>query len=72
MICPHGMPTPASCLDCMEEGNLPPPPRPERPKVLHTFAARYDGDCPECHLPIRVGQMVSALSSGAYVHESCG
>ena len=26
--CAHGMPTPLSCLDCMDEGALPPPPKP--------------------------------------------
>lgn len=41
--CTHGMPTPLSCLDCMDEGALPPPPKP----VLHAtgpvFTARFDG-----------------------------
>lgn len=43
--CPHGMPTPGSCLDCMDEGLLPPPPKPE-PEAAdsHAFAGRYDAD----------------------------
>lgn len=37
-------------------------------EIEATFAARYDGHCNGCNLPISVGQMVHRLSSGRYVH----
>jgi hypothetical protein len=70
MACPHGFPKPASCVECMEDGGLPPAPR-ERVFVEHVTTSRYDGQCPECNLPIRVGQRIARLSTEAWVHEPC-
>lgn len=69
--CPHGMPTPGSCIDCMDEGLLPPPPRPKAPAVVRTLTARYPGDCRPCGLPIYPGQTIADMSDGTYRHESC-
>lgn len=69
--CPHGMPTPASCLDCMTDEGLGVE-RPEPESVAATFAARYDGHCPECNLPITTGVTIAKLEpSGRYVHAGC-
>lgn len=69
--CTHGMPSPASCIDCMDEGNMPDPPKAEAVTVEAVFAARYDGGCNECGLAIYEGQRIAKLSNGAYVHEGC-
>lgn len=71
--CTHGMPSPASCIDCMDEGNMPPPERPTAVTVEVTFTARYNGgrNCPGCNLPILIGQRISRLSNDQYVHEGC-
>lgn len=68
--CPHGMPTPASCLDCMDEGNLPPAPI-EREERDYDFPAQHPGDCPSCHLPINVGQRIVKTTLGRYLHDDC-
>lgn len=70
--CPHGMPTPASCMPCMEEGNMPPVVVADPDHIVATFYAKYDGECPGCGLSISVGQTVHKLEpSGRYVHEGC-
>ncbi len=70
-VCPHGMPTPASCLDCMDEGSLPPPPKPE-PETAnsHAFYGRCDSDCPLCSLTM-LGEPIVHTTRGRYVHERC-
>lgn len=71
--CQHGMPTPASCMDCMYEGNVPPAPRPEREHVAITFEAKFEGHCGGCDLPIYPGQQVHRLEpTGRYVHAFSG
>jgi hypothetical protein len=70
VTCAHGMPTPASCVECMEDGGLGAPARAPL-TVEATFKARYDGQCPGCNLPIVVGQVVHRLSNDSYVHQGC-
>lgn len=73
--CAHGMPGASSCVDCMNEGNLPAP----RPAVVAEeagpeFEARFPGQCTGCNLPIMAGQRVRRLSVGdhhRYVHARC-
>lgn len=70
--CVHGMPSPTSCIDCMDEGALPPPPKP----VLHatgpTFTARYGGRCLVCDRPIRAEvDQITAVEDGGYAHQQC-
>lgn len=72
--CPHGMPSPASCLECMEEGNLGPTARPAPPKVGPVFVAQHDGHCGACNLPLAAGQQARAVEgprSTYYVHDGC-
>lgn len=68
--CPHGMPSKASCFDCMNDEGLGAPATPAV-TVEAVFAARYDGHCGSCNLPISVGQRVAKLSTERYVHEDC-
>lgn len=69
--CPHGMPTPGSCVECMADGNLTPP----QPKAVipdgDPFTARFGGECPDCNLPITAGQMIIRWSDGRYRHTRC-
>ena len=53
----------------MEDGNIEPAPRVtvERSGIY----ARFDGHCEECNLGIHVGQSLSCLSDGSYVHVGC-
>jgi len=39
--------------------------------VLRVFPAKYDGYCPECKLPIYVGQMIAWRPDHAPAHEDC-
>lgn len=72
--CTHGMPTPASCIECMEDGNLPVPPR-QRPEILARSTARFDGTvCRWCDRPIRVDDSIALLGLDgheAWGHELC-
>jgi hypothetical protein len=67
------MPTPASCVDCMEEGPVAPPVRWK--KIGGTFSAAYPGQCPAGD-PIEPGDLVQRWDLGsertAYVHDDCG
>src|SRR5262245_1269753 len=42
--CPHGMPSPASCIECMEEGNFEAsaPPRPPHRKREASLEGEHD------------------------------
>lgn len=71
--CPHGMPSPASCWECMEDGNLPALPRPEPLTVVsRPFAARFDGHCPGCNTEIHAGQPIVRLSDDTHRHDFLG
>lgn len=43
MTCPHNMPSPGSCIECMEEGPVAPAKGWKR--VGNPFVARYDAEC---------------------------
>ena len=68
MACPHGdYLTPDTCTICLHgpgHGRKP-------PTIVSTFAARYEGECRGCTLPIMVGQVVHGLSNSTYVHQGC-
>lgn len=72
MVCSHNMPSPRSCVDCMEEGPV------ERPakwwKVGLEFLAQYDGTCVGCDEPIEVGDRVQKWDFGTetHAHQGCG
>lgn len=69
--CTHGMPTPGSCIDCMDEGNLTPPPRREPEHAVMAVTARWDSQCPACDLPIIPGQAIAVTNRDRWLHERC-
>lgn len=70
--CTHGMPTPASCWECMEDGNLPVASRSvSRPTVEHYLTARFLGHCAECNLAIHEGEHIARMSDESYRHARC-
>lgn len=71
LSCAHGFPSPASCVDCMEEGPVAPPTASTPATIEATFRAKYDGHCTGCNLPVGIGQVVHRLSEGRYVHQGC-
>lgn len=54
--CPHGLDR-RWCGVCLHG-----PSRPQPVTVEATFAARYEGHCSPCNLPISVGQVVSPIN----------
>lgn len=69
--CPHGYPSPLNCIDCMNEGNIPPPEKPELER--YSFYAKWVGTCrADCGRPIRIDDMITKDASGfGYVHQEC-
>lgn len=67
--CEHGMPSPASCVSCMEEVGLG---APERPASESPFVeARFNGTrCRMCEGTIWVGDTIGAVESG-WAHAGC-
>jgi hypothetical protein len=63
--CIHGL-DPRTCSTCLHGVS-----RPERPTVEYRFVAKHEGQCPECDLPIHVGDPVAKMSTGAYLHVWC-
>lgn len=77
LVCLHGMPSPAACVDCMDEGPVAPPVRWE--KVGAPQIALYDGVCIGCdHTEIPVGARIQRWDRPgahglrtAWLHEGC-
>lgn len=64
--CIHGL-TEGTCAICKHG-----PRRPPRREPVATFTARYDGQCPECDLPIHAGiDVVHKMSDDSYIHKDC-
>ncbi len=63
--CKHGL-DPAWCAACKEG-----PKRNEPERVDYTFRAKYEGQCPECDLPITLGQAVAKTTRGRVLHGWC-
>lgn len=59
--------TPDTCALChkLQDG---PPPRIERHKVGPEFRAKFESECPGCHLPISPGQVLQKWSDNRYRH----
>lgn len=72
--CTHGMPSPASCIVCMDDGNIALPP--ERTTLLHpagpAFTARHQGRCARCDELIEPGETIRRWDDDLYRHEDCG
>lgn len=68
--CSHGMPTPASCWDCMIAGALDVPPR-EPERVLVILTARYPGLCDSCSRSIEEGDVIAKTDRERWVHKEC-
>lgn len=69
--CTHGMPTPGSCIDCMDEGNLAPRKPDPKPTVEYVFEAQYPGSCGGCDLPIDEGERIARMTDETYQHAAC-
>lgn len=69
MSCPHGMPTAASCIDCMDDDGLGAPPERATNRAA-PFAARFPGRCMSCDDPISIGEQIRSTANGiGYEHE---
>lgn len=69
--CLHGMPTPASCTECMYDGVGVEPEREAPPFPVTTLYARFDGHCRGCDFPVYENQLIHKLSNDTYVHVGC-
>jgi len=70
--CAHGFPSPASCVECMEEGVLAPPPKPKPEQVvIGPIRARWDAHCGGCNLPIVVGHSIVKTDRERWIHLGC-
>jgi hypothetical protein len=45
--------------------------RPEPEAVAFSYRAKYDDQCPECDLPIVVGQQSVKTTKGRNIHAEC-
>ena len=45
--------------------------RPEPEETKFTYRAKYDGQCPECYLPIAVGQECVKTTRERNLHVEC-
>lgn len=73
-LCTHGMPSPASCFECMEEGVFVcarrSEERPEVKRISEPFLARYPGYCRECDTEIDEGEFIVKMTDGSYQHST--
>lgn len=63
--CPHNMPTPASCIECMAEGPIP---TAKLDRDGWPFAAHHEGVCGGCTEGIAPGERIVRMSDGRYRH----
>lgn len=76
--CTHGMPNPKTCVDCMEDGVMPPPPK-WYPGPAPWIVAQHDGICPGCDQIIGVGDYIKqwekrdgkTVIDTKYLHTEC-
>ena len=71
MTCSHGMPSPASCIDCMDDDGLGV--APVQPiEIAYTFtASRTAGRCPVCDHKFHRGEALARTTDDTYLHERC-
>ena len=70
MNCAHGMPSPASCIDCMDEGPVVALAR-QRPLIARSIAARFDGRCDHCRSRIDEGDPLHLVEVWGWVCGEC-
>jgi len=68
--CRHGMPSPASCLDCMDETGLGAAPE-RRERVNGSRPARYESRCPVCDGDIEIGSTIWHTTEERWVCGAC-
>lgn len=71
MTCPHGMPTPAACIDCMNDDGIGAAPIPPERADSQVILAIYDGHCAAGDDEIRVGDEVVRSNRDRWVHQRC-
>jgi hypothetical protein len=66
--CIHGLGPVAACTICngREKGE-----QAAQAEAYRTFAAKYEGQCRECNLPIVVGQIIAWRPDEMPIHERC-
>lgn len=71
--CPHGYPSPASCLDCMEDDGIgaAPVPPPSTERGSRVFPAQHPGRCHGCEFPITPGDRIVYMTDDTTRHEEC-
>ncbi len=70
LTCTHGMPSPASCIECMEDGPVAPP-RPSTPEIQYEMVAKFGGICNHCFLPLIIGDDIAMMTNGEIWHVDC-
>lgn len=71
--CGHGMPSRASCWECMEEGGLGAP-RIAPPRIVGTIRAHWPSVCPQCRSDVVEGDEIVGVEyrdSIRWMHRSC-
>lgn len=80
MNCPHGMPSRASCIDCMLDGPVEVQAQQSRlldyKEYIDGFIpeAQYEGQCSGCNLPIHLGEPLYRMKKGErtwWIHTTC-
>lgn len=66
--CIHGLGPIAACVVCNGRALSEAAERAGQP---HTFPAKFEGQCPECNLPIAIGQIVAWLPDHKATHDHC-
>lgn len=69
--CPHGMPTVGSCLTCMEDDGVGPPPKPPAPDLLFGFIAKFPGRCANCGDNTEAGDQIGKMTDDSYWCHDC-
>jgi hypothetical protein len=65
--CIHGLGPVVACVICNGRAKA----ERQAPDPFRYFAAKYDGQCAECHLPIHVGQSIAWRPGEPPIHEGC-
>lgn len=70
--CPHGMPSPGACTDCMSDDGLGAAPVTRAQPVLpEPRAAQFHTVCPHCGDLIEVGTPIMLFDDETWRHPRC-